>query len=102
MPLAILSGMTVIRYRVYCQHIAPSLVARAGFDGFTILNTRGFWKGKAEASHVVEILACGSDRNRVLTLCATIREQYRQEEVWFTAEEVLLTRVTIDATKEGF
>ncbi len=92
----------VIRYRIHTEHVAPTLVARAGFDGFSILQCRGYWQGKAEQSHVIEILAAESDRDKVTALAQTIREQYRQAEVWITVESVSLLRVTIDAIKEGF
>ncbi len=92
----------VIRYRLHTAHVSPVLVARAGFEGFSIIACSGFWKGKAEASYVVEIIATEAERAKVLTLAATIREQYRQTEVWITVETVSLLRVTIDAVKEGF
>lgn len=92
----------VIRYRVHCEHVAPALVTRAGFQGFSITACRGYWQGKAEQSHVVEILGEAADKAKVLTLAAIIREQYRQTEVWITSESVELLRVTIDAVKEGF
>lgn len=94
--------MTVIRYRIHTEHVAPTLVTSAGFPGFSILQCRGFWEGKAEQSHVIEILGTDADLQKVLTLCRNIREQYRQAEVWLTSETVSLRRVTIDATHEGF
>lgn len=92
----------VIRYRVHCEHVAPALVTRAGFQGFSITACRGYWQGKAEQSHIVEILGEVEDNARVLTLAAVIREQYRQTEVWVTSEIVTLQRVTIDSVKDGF
>ncbi len=91
----------VIRYRIHTEHVAPTLVSK-DFAGFSILQVRGYWKGKAEASHVVEILGTPEDRAKVLALAQTIREQYRQTEVWITVEAVSLLRVTIDAVNEGF
>lgn len=93
--------MTVIRYRIHTEHVAPSLVTRAGFEGFSILACRGYWQGKAEQSHVVEILGTDADLDKVLTLARAIREQYRQQEVWITSETVNLRRVTIDSVLEG-
>lgn len=92
----------VIRYRIHCEHVAPTLVTRAGFEGFSIVACRGYWQGKAEASHVIEIIGNDSDREKVVSLAATIREQYRQTEVWITIEPVALLRVTIDSVREGF
>ncbi len=91
----------VIRYRIHTEHVAPTLVSKV-FDGFSILQCRGYWQGKAESSHVIEILATDADRSKVTALAQTIREQYRQAEVWITVESVSLLRVTIDAIKEGF
>ena len=91
----------VIRYRIHTEHVAPTLVTRAGFAGFSILQCRGYWQGKAEASHVIEILGTTEDRPKVTALAQTIREQYRQAEVWITVEAVSLLRVTIDAVTEG-
>lgn len=92
----------IIRYRLHTEHIAPALVSRY-FDGFSILsNVRGFYKGKGETSVIVEILGTADDAGKVRTLAQDIREQYRQQEVWITTEEVTLTRVTIDAIREGF
>ncbi len=90
----------VIRYRIHTEHVAPTLVSK-DFAGFSILQVRGYWKGKAEASHVIEILGTPADRAKVLALAQTIREQYRQTEVWITVEAVSLLRVTIDAIREG-
>ena len=92
----------IIRYRIHTEHVSPAIVSRH-FDGFSILpNVRGFYKGKAENAVIVEILGTADDGAKVRSLAAEIREQYRQQEVWITTEEVSLTRVTIDAIQEGF
>lgn len=90
----------VIRYRLHTEHVAPTLIARY-FDGFTLVNAMGFYKGESESSIVIEIIGSVADAPKVRTLAQDIREQYRQQEVWITTEEVSLTRVTIDAIKEG-
>lgn len=90
----------VIRYRLHTEHIAPTLVTRY-FDGFSIVKAHGYYKGKSEASVIVEIIGTLADADKVRALAHDIREQYRQAEVWITTEEVSLTRVTIDAVKEG-
>jgi hypothetical protein len=89
-----------VRYRIHTEHLAPTLVTRF-FDGFTLYSARGYWQGKTESSITCEILGTAEDRSKIVTLCQTIREQYRQEQVWFTAEPVSLTRVSIDAISEG-
>lgn len=91
---------TVIRYRLHTQHSAPTLVPRY-FEGFSILTAKGYFRGRPEASIVIEIIGSLSDADKVRALAHDIREQYRQAEVWITTEEVSLTRVTIDAVKEG-
>ena len=93
--------MSVIRYTIQTEHCSPVLVSNL-FDGFEIIRGIGYWQGKAETCVRITILATEEDRGKVLTLARNIREQYRQEEVWITAEAVSLTRVSIDATKEGF
>lgn len=90
----------VTRYRLYTEHLAPTIVSRH-FDGFTMSSARGYWQGKAEQSVCVEIIGRPEDRPKVETLAREIREQYRQAEVWITSEPVTLTRVTIDAVKQG-
>lgn len=93
---------SVIRYRLHTEHVSPVLVGKY-FEGFTLLAAgRSHWKGKSENSVVVEIIGTPADAAKVTTLAREIREQYRQNEIWITAEEVSLTRVTIDAAREGF
>ena len=91
----------VIRYRILTEHVSPALIARY-FDGFSLLKGQGFYKGKGESTTIIEIIGTVDDGVKVRTLAADIREQYRQAEVWITTEEVTLTRVTIDAVKDGF
>lgn len=83
------------KYTIHTQHVAPTLVSTL-FDGFTIYKGVGYWKGKAEDSTTVVILAENSDRARIVELARRIRERYRQEEVWITVEDVSLIRVSID------
>ncbi len=90
----------VIRYRIHTEHVAPALIARY-FEGFSVLNAQGFYKGKPESSKVIEIIGTLDDAGKVKALALDIREQYRQSEVWITSEEVNLLRVAIDATREG-
>lgn len=92
--------MSTIRYTIKTQHCAPTLVAKL-FDGFEIVKGIGFWKGKPETCVSIAILGTEDDRPKVLTLARQIREQYRQEEVWVTAESVTLIRVSIDKAEEG-
>lgn len=90
----------VIRYRLHTEHVSPALIARY-FDGFTLIKGLGYYKGKSESSVAIEIIGTPGDAAKVSTLAREIREQYRQTEVWITTEEVSLTRVTIDAEKQG-
>jgi hypothetical protein len=90
----------VIRYRVHTEHVSPALVGRY-FEGFTILDAAGFYKGKPESSKVIEVLGTAEDLDKVKALALDIREQYRQAEVWITSEPVNLLRVSIDAIREG-
>lgn len=92
---------TVIRYRIHTEHVAPSLIAKY-FEGFSIIKSEGYYKGVGELSVIIEILGGKHDLLTVITLAQVIRERYQQDEVWITAEEVSVTRVSIDAVKEGF
>ena len=92
--------MTVIRYCLKTQHCSPTTVSKF-FDGFELVKGVGYWKGKREDCVSVNIVGTETDLDKVIALARTIREQYRQEEVWITSENVSLRRVTIDAVKEG-
>lgn len=56
------------------------------FDGFTILRTKGFWKGKEEEGLIIEIMT----RNETLikTIGETIKKQNHQEAVLITSHAV--------------
>jgi hypothetical protein len=92
--------VTVIRYSLKTQYCSPTTVSKF-FDGFELVKGAGYWQGKREDCVSVNIIGTDADLDKVLALARTIREQYRQEEVWITSETVNLRRVTIDAVKGG-
>ncbi len=51
------------------------------YDGFTILSGRGYWKGTAENSLVIEIVAEEEDAPKILALAENIKIKNGQESV---------------------
>lgn len=67
-------------FRLYTQSFdnIPEIVSQY-FDGFTLFEARGYWKGKGERSAVVEVVT--SNRAKVYELARTIKELNKQESV---------------------
>lgn len=85
-----------IRYRLYTEfkdHL-PVLVSRY-FQGTTLFETMGVWKGTLEASCVIEILATDSeaDVQNIVHLVGDIKERGQQEQVLVTMDEVKVVEV---------
>jgi uncharacterized protein DUF3574 len=84
-----------IRHRVYLgsphvQSDAAAIVARS-FDGFTILEGVGYWRGQRELVTVFEILApnaTGLETLKVQDLAQKLARAFGQESVLLTAEPV--------------
>ena len=76
-------------YRLYTEDIpgAEQLV-HWGFEGFTILQAQGYWKGQSESSLVIEILAEGTehDEAKIFALAERIKACNKQESVLVTAQ----------------
>ena len=67
-------------YRLYteaCGNVAE--IVSQYFEGFTLFEVRGYWKGKAEKTAVVEIVT--QNRAKVYELARTIKELNKQESV---------------------
>jgi hypothetical protein len=71
------------------EHAVRELVG-AQFDGFTILQAEGSWKGVRENSIIVEIIGTEVDWIRVESVAKGIKEANAQE-------SVLITRQFVDA-----
>jgi hypothetical protein len=54
------------------------------FPGFTVHDTVGYWRGKREASMVIEVVAQVTDRRKVYDLAQAIREVNAHQAVLVT------------------
>ncbi len=75
-------------YRIYTEatgHYRDNAIAEVAkeFNSFTVYAADGYWKGKPEASVVVEIVAPGNSliRDKVLCVAHNIRRTNAQESV---------------------
>lgn len=69
-------------------------VVATTFDGFSVTDTTGYYKGTREESITIAIVADDSARARVYAVAEAIRETNKQE-------TVLVTECTIDAVFIG-
>lgn len=78
----------MIRYRIYTEK-KDNLERLAGnfFEGFNVSEVKGYWKGKAEKSVIIEILAGEAQAVQVKALALLIKELNKQESVLITREE---------------
>lgn len=49
------------------------------FDGFTVIESLGFWRGKREKSLVIEVVCEGKDQAKVEAICREINLANKQE-----------------------
>jgi hypothetical protein len=65
-------------YKIYTQKFAnvPEIVSRY-FEGFTLFEGKGYWKGEGEESLVVEVVT--GDRANVYAMAREIKEVNKQE-----------------------
>ena len=73
----------IIRIVTENHRLLDSIVSRY-FDGYTILYGRGYWKGQAESSVVIEIDSIGADYNimaRIRSIVSDIKALCKQESV---------------------
>jgi len=59
------------------------ILGREGFDGFTMYQVNGYWKGVPEVSFKIEI-AVDSNPERVYTVSEALRDLYNQDAVMLT------------------
>lgn len=77
------------RFRIYTEDKnrdkIEELLAIA-FDGFTVIRTKGFWKGVPENAIVIEVFT--RDTKLIRALCGAIKRCNKQEAVGLTIENV--------------
>jgi hypothetical protein len=84
------------RHREFRENIVK-IVSRY-FDGFTIINCQGFWKGKPEDSVIIEII--GNDEiEKIKAIADEIRPVNRRECVLVTCSECRFEFRDIDSAK---
>jgi len=85
---------TTVTYRIYTQRFdnLAELTSKF-FDGFTLINTQGYWMGQAEDSTIIEIVGDDSVAEfsdpilpRIDALAELIRVTNRQQSVLITTE----------------
>ena len=67
-------------YRIYTEDLGniPEIVSQY-FDGFTVFEAVGYWKGQREKTAVVELVT--DERVKVYEMARTIKELNKQESV---------------------
>lgn len=85
-----------IRYRIYTERKENlSEIVGRYFDGFTLFEGLGFWKGKPEKSTtVIEILATPSRKRKIHNVARDILRENKQESVIVTSESIRGTSIT--------
>ncbi len=74
-------------FRIYTEDLARGDVARivgARFQGFTILDSTGYWNGTRETSIVIEVVANPSDRAAIHEVARAIKAHNAQAAVLVT------------------
>ncbi len=64
------------------------------FDGATLSQTLGLWKGEIENSETVDILATAGDLQKIVSLAGDLRHVYGQDAVlvtWAPTSSLLVT-----------
>lgn len=77
------------RFRIYTENKNKAKIEELltiAFDGFTVIRTKGFWKGAAEDALIIEIFTKNAELVRAL--CGAIKRANKQEAVGLTVEPV--------------
>lgn len=84
-------------FRIYTENkrngVAERLAA-AHFESFNITETRGYWKGAAEDSIVIETIGADDEILKVEALAGELRRELQQEAVLVTATDVVAALIT--------
>ncbi len=70
-------------YRIFTEDVNREQIIRyvsRVFDGFTIYQTTGYWKGAKEASLVIEIITKKADK-RIAMIAKSIKNYNKQQAV---------------------
>jgi len=89
--------MKAWRYRIYCEDVERARIERIVgnvFEAFTIIEAKGFWRGKSEHSLVIEIIERCRSHSIIAGVCNTIQTVCKQEAVLYTAETVNMNMIT--------
>jgi hypothetical protein len=84
----------MIRYRIYTERVkVPEIEAavKSKFDGATMYNGTGIWRGEVEGNPTIEIVSLDftlAFQQKVAELAAEIKRIGNQESVMVTAEPV--------------
>ena len=80
-------------YRLYTER-RPNLAELTSryFDGFTLIDTVGYWRGNAEQSAIIEVIGTSTDYARVLDLAHAIRISNGQQSVYLVRTKCELVR----------
>lgn len=74
--------------RIYTEDLMKdelvATIVSTSFDGFTMYHARGYWKGKAESSLIVEVVTPLEDSYKVRAVARELRRALGQESVLVT------------------
>lgn len=79
----------MIRYRLYTErkYNIERIVSKV-FDGFTLIDTVGYWQSKKEKSIIIEIIGEVRDYKLIKFLACKIKHINNQQSVYVTQEKV--------------
>lgn len=84
--------MKKFRWRIYTELIYDGYdqgtIVSEYFQGYTVYNAVGVWKGETESSITFEIIGDEFDRIKILELSTRLRDKFEQESVLVTEEPV--------------
>ena len=85
--------MTVKKYSIYLGSPHDELVAcnivQKLFDGFTVFNAVGYWRGKAEDTQVFEIVTDVKNASLIKSVCSELRNRFSQDCVLLVTSDVI-------------
>ena len=83
-----------VLYTLYTEDkIGIERIVGRHFDGFTILNARGYFRGESELSVTIEIVGTPADKAKVYALAEDIRRTNAQYSVLVTEQRINATFV---------
>jgi len=76
-------------FKIYTENINQNYIQNLlniSFDGYTIIRTKGFWRGAPENAIIIEILT--KNETLIKTLAKQIKTHNNQESVLVTSHDV--------------